>query len=81
MRSDDGESRKKRAAARATWPLRKLALDQEDGVHDLSALNASERFAMVWRLTQDAWAFRGEPIPDYARSETPIRVIRRRDPA
>jgi hypothetical protein len=81
MRSDDDESRKQRAAARATWPLRRLPLDQEDGVHDLAALSASERFAMVWRLTQDAWAFRGEPIPDYARSQTPIHVMRRREPA
>jgi hypothetical protein len=81
MHSDDDERRKQRAAARASWPLRNLRLEEEDGVLDLSALSVSERFASVWRLTQDAWAFRGEPLPDYARDKTPIRVVRRREPA
>ncbi len=80
MPSDD-ELRKQRAALRANWPGRKLTLAEEGSTDDLSSLTVSERIALVWRLTQDAWAFAGKPIPDYTRAETPIRVIRRRDPA
>jgi hypothetical protein len=79
MPSED-ELRKQRAAARATWPGRKLSLSEEGATDDLSTLTVAERIALVWRLTQDAWAFSGQPIPDYTRAETPIRVIRRRDP-
>jgi hypothetical protein len=28
-----------------------------------------ERVAMVWRITQDAWASSGRPLPTYTRSE------------
>ena len=76
--SADDESRKQRALARANWPLRKSSL-AEEGVEDLSALSPGERIALVWRLTQDAWAFKGEAIPTYARSETPVKVIRARE--
>ena len=75
----DEELRKQRAAARASWPGRKLSLADEGTTDDLSTLTVSQRIALVWRLTQDAWAFAGTPIPDYTRAETPIRVIRARD--
>lgn len=31
---------------------------------------------MMWPLAQDAWAAAGLAIPDYERSQTPIRTIR-----
>lgn len=74
MENDD-EARRRRAEARKNWPVRFFPLGQEPG-DDLSATTtASERVAMVWTLTQDAWAAAGRPIPTYSRAETPIRFI------
>jgi hypothetical protein len=56
--------------------MRRVALEDERAP-DVSGLTPSERVAMVWRLTLDAWAFRGEPIPSYARGESPGRIVRR----
>jgi hypothetical protein len=72
--SDDAASR---AAARKSWPIRKFQLGEEPS-DDLSATTtAAERIAMVWQLTQDAWASAGLKIPDYSRQETPVRVLMR----
>jgi dolichyl-phosphate-mannose--protein O-mannosyl transferase len=77
MQSDD-DMRKLRAQARASWPVRRLKLQDEEAP-DLSALTPGERIALVWRLTQDAWAFKGEPLPSYQRHDAPGRVIRARE--
>jgi hypothetical protein len=55
--------------------MRKFALGEEPE-QDLSALSPGERVALVWRLTQDAWASSGRPLPDYKRAETPVRILR-----
>lgn len=65
-----------RRLARATWPVRKYALGREPS-DNLSLLSVSDRVAMVWRVTQDAWALGKLPVPDYARADIPGRVIRR----
>ncbi len=31
---------------------------------------------MMWPLALEAWSLGGKPLPDYTRSETPVRVIR-----
>jgi hypothetical protein len=36
----------------------------------------AERIAMVWALTLDAYALRGEALPDYDRGDAPGRVVR-----
>jgi hypothetical protein len=74
MQSED--DMRKRAAARAAWPGKKVRLEQEEEGADLSSLTPGERIALVWRLTQDAWAFKGEPLPTYRRQETPCRLVR-----
>lgn len=78
LMSTEDRSREQRARARAAWPVRKFSLGQEP-VDDLSALTVSERVAIVWRLTQDAWASTGAAIPDYSRAQTPGKVIRSRE--
>ena len=50
----------------------------EEPVDDFSAYTAEERLAMTWQMTKDAWASAGLPMPNYSRSEMPVRVIRRR---
>ena len=71
-------SREERARARASWPIARFALGEEPS-DDLSASTTPlERVSMVWRLTMDAWASAGKPIPDYDRANMPGRIIRGR---
>jgi len=64
---------------RSKWPVRKGKLSVlESEEQDLSSTTTvEERFAMMWQLTQDAWAFRGEPIGEPELSRHIICVIRR----
>jgi len=65
----------KRAEARQGWPLRAFPLGADPG-EDLSATTtAEERLAMMWPLALEAWALTGRPLPDYARSSMPVRVL------
>jgi hypothetical protein len=58
--------------------VRRCALGEQSD--DLSAeTTASERIAMMWPLALEAWRVAGLPIPDYARAETPCRLVRRGD--
>ena len=78
-------ARRERARARGRWPASMSRLDSDepgssDDVRTLMATTtASERVAMVWRVTQDAWAMSGRAIPDYPRARAPGRVVRRDD--
>jgi len=67
------------SADRSRWPTRKGALSElEADEQDLSAsTTVEERFAIMWQLAQDAWAFRGEPIGEPELSRHIARVIRR----
>lgn len=57
---------------RSAWPVRRFALGEEPG-DDLSLTTTpSERVAMVWPLTLDAWALAGREMPAYSRTETPV---------
>jgi hypothetical protein len=64
---------------RSQWPVRKGRLRElEGGEPDLSATTTvEERFALMWELAQDAWAFRGEPIGEPELSRHLVCVIRR----
>jgi hypothetical protein len=68
-----------RASARAQWPGGKARLGEEDASAAPRDASPSELFAMVWRLTMDAWAMTGQPLPTYTRAEMPGRVSRLRD--
>lgn len=69
------EDRKK---ARATWPIVRIPLHAESGGEDLFAsTTVEERLSMMWPLAKAAWSLAGG-IPDYPRSEAPIRISRRR---
>lgn len=68
--------RRRRAAARRSWPVAVYRLGEEPG-EDLSATTtAEERLAMVWPLTLEAWRLAGRELPSYERAEMPVRVIR-----
>lgn len=73
-------SAEERAKSREQWPIRRFALGEEPS-EDLSATTTpEERLAMVWRLTLDAWASQGLPLPEYTREQMPGRVIRPKKP-
>jgi hypothetical protein len=65
----------------ATWPVSKGSLtEMEADEPDLSDVTTvEERFAMMWQLAQDAWAFRGEPIDESPFLGPAIRIDRRRN--
>jgi hypothetical protein len=46
---------------------------QED---DLANTSAAERMEMVWQVTLDAWAFKGEPVEPRLPRHV-VRVVRR----
>ena len=73
---DDEAAREARRRARADWPVRKFKLGEEPP-DDFSAYTVEERLAMTWRMTLDAWASAGLPLPNYSRSEMPVRVMYR----
>jgi hypothetical protein len=43
----------------------------------LDATTPLARVGMMWELAVQAYAVAGIPIPDYDRSDTPVRVVRR----
>lgn len=67
-----------RRLARAHWPIRKVALGEEELVDPRDTSTVDERIALVWRLTLEQWSLAGWTIPDYARAEMPGRVLRPR---
>ena len=70
--------REERRKARASWPIRKLKLGEEELVDPRDTSTVDERIALVWRLTRELWSFQGKSIPDYDRCDAPGVVIRPR---
>ena len=54
----------------------RYAQDRFD-IKDLSKTTAAERLQMMWQLTLDAWAFKGEPVND---QKLPRHVVKVRRP-
>jgi hypothetical protein len=54
--------------------VRKLTdVDQDD---HLKSTTPAERLAMMWQLTLDAWAFKGEPVAELRLPRHIVRVLR-----
>ena len=43
---------------RSKYPVRRIPLDQEGNDPELAELTPSQRVAMVWQLTAQAWLFK-----------------------
>lgn len=56
--------------------VKKLSEQTDD--FDLKNTTPAERFGMMWQLTLDAWAFKGEPIAEPKLQRHIIRVLRRK---
>jgi hypothetical protein len=55
--------------------VRKTLLKEE--TDDLKNTTAAERWAMMWQLALDAWAFKGEPLAESRLQRHIIRVYQR----
>ena len=55
--------------------IRKISLKEE--TDDLKNTTPAERWAMMWQLELDAWAFKGEPIAEPELQRHIIRVYQR----
>ena len=55
--------------------IRKTSLKEE--ADDLKNTTPEERWAMMWQLALDAWAFKGEPVAEPRLQRHIIRVYRR----
>jgi len=52
-------------------------LQEADADDDLIATTPAQRLAMMWQLTVDAWAFKGESIAELRLPRHIVRVLRR----
>jgi hypothetical protein len=59
-----------------TKKIRVFKLQEQDKHDDLRSMTPAQRLEMMWQLTLDAWAFKGEPVGGCALSRTVVRVIR-----
>lgn len=67
--------RHERVHRRAGWPIRLNTLGHQDPARMDGPV--SERLRAVETLTRQAWTLARLPLPDYARHETPVRVVTR----
>jgi hypothetical protein len=65
-------------ADRGNWPTRKLRLEDEDKHDDMAHLTASQRVAMVWEITKDAWAHKDAHVGESRLRRDVARVVRGR---
>jgi hypothetical protein len=68
-----------RRASRAGWPGGLTTLERQTEAAIILRGSPGERIAMVWRVTLDAWASSGSPMPRYGRADMPGRVVRPSD--
>ena len=78
MSEANSGSKASRRAARKSWPVRKYRLGSEPGDDLSETTTPRERLEMMWPLALEAWALTGQPLPDYTRASTPVRIIRQK---
>lgn len=55
----------------------KLDAQHRADVEDLAKTSPAERLEMMWQLTLDAWAFKGEPVAELRLPRHIVRVLRK----
>ena len=63
--------------AKSAWTLRIRKLHDQDSESDLRETSPAERIGMMWQLTLDAWAFKGEASAESRLSRHVVRIVRR----
>jgi len=52
-------------------------LQEQDKYDDIRSTTPAERLEMMWQLTLDAWAFKGEPVDKLRLPRHIVRILRR----
>ena len=63
---------------RRDYPVRFLHKGQDEGDPYLKQTTSAERLLMMWPLTIQAWAFKGEDIGESRLARHVVRVIKRK---
>jgi hypothetical protein len=58
--------------------VRKIPLSDEGAETGLEQTTAADRIKLVWQLTRDAWAFKGQPLDESTFPRHAVRVVRGR---
>lgn len=59
--------------------IRIVKMSEQDDAGDLrKTTTPEERWAMMWQLAQDAWAFKGETVAEPKLQRHIVRLLRRR---
>lgn len=58
--------------------VRVVNLLEQDKHDDLRSTTPAQRLGMMWQLTLDAWAFKGEPVAELRLPRHTVRVLRRK---
>lgn len=53
-------------------------LSDDDNAFDLRTATPEQRWAMMWQIALDAWAFKGEIVAEPRLQRNIIRVFRRK---
>lgn len=61
---------------RSNWQTRKTTLSEQDQDNDLANATMEERVAMVWPLTVEAWAMKGEDVTRQQMRHDVVRIKR-----
>ena len=56
--------------------VRVTRLHEHGGGTDLENTTPAERLSMMWQLSLDVWAFKGEPIAQLRLPRHVVRVVR-----
>ncbi len=62
---------------RSKMVVRVQRLSEQDDAGDMRSTTPQERWEMMWRLAQDAWAFKGEIVAEPGLHRHIVRLFRR----
>jgi hypothetical protein len=74
----ENESAEAAKAVRGQWLVRKGRLGDPELEAELTPTTPEERLAMVWPLTVQAWALRGEDVTQRRIDRSVVRVFCRK---
>ena len=64
---------------RSKWPVRKMKLSEQEDAGDIRAfVKPEDRLAVVWQLSKNAYAFKGEPVAEPGLHRHIVRLFRRK---
>ena len=62
---------------RPDYPIRKIRIGEDERDPHLESTTAEERILMMWPLTVQAWAFKGEDVSESRLQRHVVHIFRR----